>query len=117
MVGPTKFGVKDLINLDPGAQWNQSLNNGAGAVQNWNQQLYGSDWHDSPRVIKIALWDPAEIAKSGHQYIKFNNFALFFVEGLDQATAQVTGRFISYAQGSGNPGPGGPLTKVIRLVE
>lgn len=116
MVGPTRFGIGDLIQLDPSAQWDQSLNNGEGGVKNSNK---GPDnWLDSPRVIKIALYDPIEMQKSGKQWVKFNNISLMFVENYNKSDDAVTGRFITYATGSAEPSPAtGPLIKVLRLVE
>jgi len=109
MVGPTHFGTEDLIALDPDAYWDPVTNSVKGS--DWG------NWLDSPRVIKIALWDPIEIQKSGKQYIKFTNISLMFVEQQDKLKDPVTARFITYAQGSG-PGPKtGPLVKILQLVE
>jgi len=109
MVGPTHFGTEDLIDLDPDAYWDPLTNT-----------VKGSDWEnwlESPRVIKIALWDPIEVQKSGKTFIKFTNISLMFVEEQDQLKDPVTARFITYAQGSG-PGPkAGPLIKILQLVE
>lgn len=122
MVGPTKQGFKELIAQDPGARWVEGVdgvNGGRGYVTGSNA---GANWQDeSPRVIKVALYDPAEEYKSGRIAIKFNNIGLFFVEDYtrvpgDQEDA-VIARFITYAKGSATPGPGGPLAKVLRLVE
>ena len=72
---------------------------------------------DSDRVIKVAIYDPVELYKSGKIDIKFSNIALMFIEDIEKKDAAVTARFLTYAQGSGEEGPGGPLTKVLRLVE
>ena len=119
MVGPTKQGFKDLIGQDPSARWVEGSGGQRGYVTGSNA---GANWQDeSPRVIKVALYDPAEEYKSGRISIKFNNIGLFFIEDYtrvqgDQEDA-VIARFITYAKGSATPGPGGPLAKVLRLVE
>jgi Flp pilus assembly protein TadG len=109
----TVVGVQDLVDLDPGAVWNPTSDGGRGAVMGsaW------TNWLDSPRVIKIALYDPAELYKSGKIDISFTNIALMFIEDIEKKDAAVTARFITYAQGAVTPGPGGPLVKVLRLVE
>jgi hypothetical protein len=73
-------------------------------------------------VIKVALYDPALESRSGRISIKFNNIALMFLEDYVKGTGQngedaVVARFITFAQGSSTAGPGGPLAKVLRLVE
>ena len=109
MVGPSYEGIKDLVNLDPSASWDPI----GDSVMNSN----ASNWLDSPRVIKIALWDPIEVQKSGKQSIKFTNIALMFVEEQQNRHAPIIARFITYATGSATTGPGGPLLKTLRIVE
>lgn len=104
MVGPTKQGIQDLIALDPGATWDP--------VNNTVNSQHGLD---SPRVIKVVLYDPDEVAKSGKQAIKVNNIALLFVESYDNSTKNISGRFIKYAEGS--HAGGGTLVKLLQLVE
>jgi hypothetical protein len=117
MVGPTKTAFNYLTNLDKDAVWVPGPGGVGGTVE-------GSDWanwRDSPRVIKVALYDPAEEYKSGRISIKFNNIALMFVEDYKRIPGDkedaVIARFITFAQGSAAPGPGGPLAKVLRLAE
>ena len=117
MVGPTKQGITNLMKQDASAKWSPTADGGKGGVtgSKW------SDWRDSPRVIKVALYDPSLEYKSGRISVKFNNIALMFVEDYkrEQGSKEdaVFGRFITFAQGSATPGPGGPLAKVLRLVE
>ena len=109
MVGPSYFGIQDLIDLDPKAEWDPFTN----AVINSK----ASNWMDSPRVIKIALWDPIEVQKSGKTSIQFTNIALMFVEKQKRMHDPIVARFITYATGSATTGPGGPLIKTLRLIE
>jgi hypothetical protein len=119
MVGPTKQGFKELIAQDPAAKWVEGAPGERGYVEN---SIAGENWQDeSPRVIKVALYDPDEEYKSGRISIKFNNIGLFFVDDYTRIPGDkedaVIARFITYAKGSATPGPGGPLAKVLRLVE
>ncbi|MGH7612751.1 MAG: pilus assembly protein TadG-related protein [Gemmatimonadales bacterium] len=108
MVGPTWQGVTELIDDDPGAYWDET-------TQSVKGSSFGSAWMNSPRIIKIALWAPGQIQKSGMQTIEFNNFALMFIEAQNQMKDPVTGRFLYYATGSGSGS--GSLVKVLRLVK
>ena len=76
MVGPTKDGIEYLNSLDPKAKWVSGPGGVGGSVtgSKW------AEWRDSPRVIKVALFDPAEEVKSGRISIGFNNIALMFLE-------------------------------------
>ena len=109
MVGPTQQGIKELLDEDPSAYWDTRADPGQVVSQ------YGMD---SPRVIKIALYDPAEVQKSGRQAVRFNNIALFFLEGYEESTKSVIGRFIKYADGVSSSGPKtGSMIKVLQLVQ
>lgn len=111
MVGPTWQGVNELIGQDPGAYWDPVTNTVQGST-------LGSDWFQSPRVIKIALFDPTQITGSGHQTIKFNNFAVMFLDAQQRPQDPVTGRFLYYASGSGTTGTEtGSLVKALQLVQ
>jgi hypothetical protein len=111
MVGPTWQGVNELIDQDPGAYWDPVTNTVQGSS-------LGSDWFQSPRVIKIALFDPTQITGPGQQTIKFNNFAVMFLDEQVRSQDPVTGRFLYYASGSGTTGPAtGSLVKALQLVQ
>ncbi len=117
MVGPTKQAFNYLTDLDPNAVWVPGPGGTGGTVEGseWGE------WRDSPRVIKVALYDPAEEFKSGRISMKFNNIALMFVEKYerDQGSGEdaVFARFLDFAEGSATAGPTGPLVKILRLVE
>jgi hypothetical protein len=121
MVGPTKQGFKELIAQDPAAKWVEGAVDGSTRGYVTGTNVGDENWLDGPRVIKVALYDPAEEYKSGRIGIKFNNIGLFFVEDYkrDPGSGEdaVFARFLTYAKGSATPGPGGPLAKVLRLVE
>lgn len=111
MVGPTFQGVGELIKDDPNAYWDPSTQTVKGST-------FNGGWMNSPRVVKLALFAPGQITKSGMTTIKFNNFALMFIESQQNNKAPVTGRFLYYVSGSGDPGPQtGSLVKTLKLVK
>jgi Flp pilus assembly protein TadG len=110
MVGPTYQGVTDLIAQDPNASWDPT-----------SQVVVGSsagstNWMNSPRVVKLAMSAPGQLYSPGKQTVVFNNFALFFIEGMNSNHDAVTGRFLYYATGDSNGPVNGSLVKQIRLV-
>lgn len=113
MVGPTYQGIDALVDLDPDVTWDNTL----GPV------YIGRDGTrtpalSSPRIVKVALFRPDEIAGSGMQSITFNNFALMFLEGQRNAQAPVMARFMYFASGEVSAGPAtGSLVRYLRLVE
>jgi len=110
MVGPTWQGVNELIQRDPGAYWDPATNTVKGST-------WGSDWFNSPRIVKIALFNPTQITGPGKQTIRFNNFGLMFFEEQKRNKDPVTGRFLYYVSGGGTPGTEkGSLVKALQLV-
>jgi hypothetical protein len=81
-------------------------------------QASSGDWRDSPRVIKVALYDPHQIANmagSGSP-VTFNNLGLFLLEGV--TSTGLTGRFLYYVNGTNDEAvTGGSLVKHVRLVQ
>ena len=110
MVGPTWQGVNELIQQDPGANWDPVTNTVTGSA-------WGSDWFQSPRIIKVGLFDPTQITGPGNQTIKFNNFAVMFLDAQARSQDPVTGRFLYYASGSGGGTQTGSLVKALQLVQ
>jgi hypothetical protein len=112
MVGPTNQGIKALVDQDQDAYWDPSTGTVRGSV------MGDDNWQASPRVVKLALFSPGQVTKSGMQTIEFNNFAWFFIEGQANPQAPVVGRFIGRLPGDGeSQGPTGSLVRVVRLVE
>jgi hypothetical protein len=111
MEGPTFQGVGELIKDDPGAYWDN-------ATQSVKGSTYGAGWLNSPRVVKLAMFAPGQITKSGMTTITFNNFGLMFIESEPNQKAPVTGRFLFYVSGTGDPGAQtGSLVKTLKLVK
>jgi len=109
MVGPTFQGIDEVIAKDPGAWWSDEGIQGSAS---------GGDGFMSPRVVKLAMFDPTEIEGSGMQTIRFNNFALMFLEQQSNPQAPIVGRFLYYVSGEESSGPTtGSLVRHLRLVE
>jgi hypothetical protein len=117
--GPTDQGLEGLVAKDPDAYWDESTNTVV--------SQYGME---SPRVVKIALMAPLGPPPDGAQNwnhstlntVKFTNFALMFVDshqlinGQGGQIAEITGRFLYYAEGEEGP-TSGSLVKFLRLIE
>jgi hypothetical protein len=111
MVGPTAQGMRDLVDKDPNARWDQ----GCLCVKD-------SAFAKSPRVVIIPLYDPVFYA-NGKQNgrnaaLKIANYLGFFLEKMNGN--EVEGRITPVAgvfKGGAGPAPAGAFPKVIRLVK
>jgi Flp pilus assembly protein TadG len=106
MVGPTYQGVRTLIEQDPDAYWDDRSNT-----------LVSEYGMDSPRVVTVALFDPAEISKPGRQHIRFNNFARIFIEEQSSQQSSVTGRLLYYVPGVGTTRAGATTGSLVRTLQ
>lgn len=96
--GIVKDAVQKLIDADPNAVWADGGTPDhpiTGVAERWGH------WMNSPRVIRVALFDPAQLANivpGGNNRIHFGNIALFFIENMQMQAldASITGRFIGY---------------------
>ncbi|MBI4487261.1 MAG: Tad domain-containing protein, partial [Acidobacteria bacterium] len=112
MTGPTVQGVGDLVDLDPGAEWDEDCKCVTGSA-------YGSK---SPRVVVIPVYDPVVFA-TGPAHgknidLKFTNFIGFFIEPMQGN--EVVGRITPVSglfDGDAGPAPAGAFLAVIRLVQ
>ncbi len=96
-VGPTEQAVNSdvdsIVNKDPTAYWDPSLNPPYGGIAN---SAYGV----SPRIVLVPLVNPDEMAavhKGGRTTVTIANIMGFFVEGYNQTTKSVTGRLVTTA--------------------
>ena len=121
MVGPTAQGVGELIDMDKNARWDAAYvdpeTGQRGRITHVGTSPYADNPMGSPRVIKVAMYDPTQITKSGMQTIEFNNFAMFFIEEQKNQKDPVKGRFLFYVSGDESGPTTGPLVRVLRLVE
>ena len=124
--GPTTSGVDTLVGYDPDAYWSGG-------------QVVGSDFAESPRIVPIPLFDPADFvvnqaaACSGSNcVIKVVNIMGFFVEGVCEDVAldpttycadpkkDIVGRLVGYVGtkrgGAGNVPIGNSFILIMRLV-
>jgi hypothetical protein len=106
--------LRNKINADRTTRWDE---NAGGMVTS-----PGADWRNSPRIIKVAIYNPEylpDLGPGANAEIPFNNVALFFVEDVTDDNA-ITGRFLYYVTGSDggdDDDDAGSLVKHVRLVE
>ena len=111
MVGPSSQAVESdadsLINQDPTAVWDTTLNGGKGGVA-------GSAFNLSPRIVAVPLVNPEEVVlanQNGRTTVPISNIMGFFVEGWDNSAKAVVGRLMTTAGlmtvGSGGTSIGG----------
>ena len=105
MNGPTKDGVQELIDKDPSAFWDT----GCGCVKS---PLGAS----SPRLIRIAFFDPRFPVNSGRKFVTVINVGGFFIEGV-QPNGDVFGRYTLVFSLGGLPDPSCSFLHTVQLVQ
>jgi Flp pilus assembly protein TadG len=117
MVGPTMQGFGDLIDQDPTARWNTTMQC---VVSDGYQASHDpTKCRQSPRIRPVPLFNPTEEPDLGAKPFEFTNFAGIFVEDIQGQT--VYGRWLGYT-GVKPASPdeattAGPLFKVLRLID
>jgi len=141
MVGPTVSAVApdyyktplDFIGSPP--DWNSLMNGRVDSLDpsNYSATNYtdsNADWDYSVnapqervttrRIIEVPIYDPRTPPPPGASQIQPIAFAGFWVQDIDDKQGTITARVISI-KGTGSagtgPGPGGAVTKILRLVE
>ncbi|EFL52172.1 Protein of unknown function DUF2134, membrane [Solidesulfovibrio fructosivorans JJ]] len=85
MVGPTKQGLKELLDQDPGASWDSATNSIVDSAY--------SDPLSSPRVALVPFYDPRYPQTSGRNTLRVYQLGAVFIEQID-GNGNVTGRFV-----------------------
>jgi len=128
MIGPTKQGFDSLMAQDPNACWlpqpdpdvthpGHAFSGAVGKKVGGTCTNTYTDWQNSPRVMMVPLFNPNQI-QSGRTSLTFNNLALIFLEGQDNAHSSVNARFLFFARSTGPLAPvTGSLVKKLQLVE
>ncbi|MBE0607691.1 MAG: Tad domain-containing protein [Deltaproteobacteria bacterium] len=121
MVGPTRQGTQVLMDADRNSTWNEGKNLPESNVYRITPQTGEKPWMDSPRVIRIPIYDPEAALTNGRTDVVIAGFAGFWVESIDPHQATVVGRYVQMpALGEAGPMKGttsGPVLRVLRLVE
>lgn len=97
MPGPTFQGMRDLVNLDPNAHWDD----GCKCVVDSDPQF-----EMSPRIGIIPIHDPRVPMTPGKQTIVVTKLAAFFIEDV-QGSGDVIGRFMKILAPGGDLCPPG----------
>jgi hypothetical protein len=116
-----------------GLAWDERIARAPSADWTWNNVTNEvscpggcpTEWEEtSPRVVTIGLYDPAIVTQPQDNTITFLNFAKVFLDKRPctgppgGCKAEVTARFLGFAQGVGGPGNAvGPLNKRIVLIK
>jgi hypothetical protein len=116
--GQVRQGIDYLVQLDPGAYWDQPTETVKGV-----DAQYG-DWTNSPRVVIVGLivpiyWTANSSNTKPDPGSEFANFARIFLLPNDPTGPpdNVHALFIGTAPGGGGGPTGGPLVKVLQLIE
>ncbi len=104
MVGPTKFGTEALIAQDPTAYWDGAC----GCVNS----PYGAT---SPRMIRMAFFDPRLPVVSGRTFVTVVKIGGFFVEEI-RSNGDVVGRYTAVVAFGGVPNDACNFLKLVQLV-
>jgi len=114
MVGPTKQGMQDLIDLDPYASWDTTCKCVVGSDPKYNG--------NSPRIRPIPVYDPIAFAdgKAHGKNITLSEVTTigFFIEPMKGG--EVTGRIMpvhGVNDNNAGPAPPGSFPRLIRLVK
>ena len=112
-------GAQWLIDQDPGATWDTAAGHPDGG------NFPGASWEDSPRVIRIPIYDPRyDQLNPGAGEIHVAEFAGMWVDHVDpiqgnEGQGTVYGRYVKLSvsgAGAGGGNTGAPNLKFIRLV-
>jgi Flp pilus assembly protein TadG len=118
MVGPTSQGMQALIDQDPSAEWDSSLNDGRGGIKGGCMQAGTCGL--SPRVVAIPVYDPDayDVGRaSGRVEITITKVIGFFVNPM--LKGEVNGYIMNYpsAPKAGMGGvPGNNFVVSVALV-
>jgi hypothetical protein len=119
-VGPTRQGTQALIDADSHSAWNDEKNLPESNLYRVTPHAGEKPWMDSPRVVRIPIYDPQVALNQGRSTMTIAAFAGFWIERID-TQGTVIGRFVQLpAAGEAGPTEGpltGPFVKVLRLVE
>jgi len=107
MQGPTTQGAQELIDSDPTAFWDTSC----GCV-------YSPQGITSPRMIRMALFDPRLPVVPGRNFVTTIKLAGFFLESV-QSNGDIIGRFtlVSCPGGAPNPECQQLFVQTVQLVK
>lgn len=107
MSGPTNQGLKDLLDEDPFATWDDATDS-----------IQGSSYEDplaSPRVAVVAFFDPRNPPTSGRNSLVVYQLGAVFIENQSKP-GEIKARFMNAVARSPEPGEGDCLLFIPRLT-
>lgn len=107
MTGPTNQGLKDLLDEDPFAYWDDST-----------KSVQDSSFEDplaSPRVAVVAFFDPRTPPTSGRNSLVVYQLGAVFIENQSKP-GEIRARFMNAVARSPEPGEGDCLLFIPRLA-
>jgi hypothetical protein len=127
MVGPTGQGTQDLIDLDPGADWNETTDKIEGSCVEDDSCVDANGdyihYSDSPRIVAIPIFDLAYYLQTGgpgNGTVRVVNILGFFVDRIEAPQNSVVGYLSSTIElldeGAGHVDPDASFIRVIQLV-
>jgi hypothetical protein len=127
MVGPTRQGIRELLNEEERTLVWREPNTVVGPDGNYlppgvvdASDTSGPLVEKSPQIVNMILIGPDQITKSGMQNVTVTNLAMFFIEGIEGSgnNERVIGRFFGPMKGTNPTGTTtSPEVKILRLVE
>ena len=112
MIGPTRQGFSELIDLDPEAVWE--------AIQKCVARG-GVCTFSSPRIRPMPMFDPRMTPDPGVQPLTFTNFANVFVDRIQGNEVYAVWLGLAGVApggvGAGGAGAGGPAVRFVRLIQ
>ena len=93
-LGPTKQGLQDRVDQDPGARWDATTNSIVGSKYPLGCAGATCTGSGSPRIMTVPLFDPRSTIPNGSSSpLSVVNFGAFFIEALS-GTGDMTGRWM-----------------------
>ena len=124
MVGPTGQGTKDLIDLDPDADWDPVAKRIVNSCVDPPYSCSTPGLTQSPRVVAIPIFDLAEYMSTGgpgNGDVRLVNILGFFVDRIQNPQNTVIGNLVTIPSlkvaGGGSITPDAAFAKVIQLVK
>lgn len=123
MVGPTGQGTRDLIDLDPDAEWDPVAKKIVNSCVGPPYTCGVPGYTQSPRIVAVPVFDLAEYMATGgpgNGTIRLVNILGFFVDRVQNPQNTVVGYLVTIPSlkvaGGGSITPDAAFAKIIQLI-